>query len=155
GQSPLASLRVRTAGSRNVVRFLSPEEERRLRQSLVDRDRRLIAGRVSSNAWSAARRRPMRPDLPEDSFGDHLTPVVLVAMNTGLRRGELLGLRWEDIDLEREVLVVRAESAKNGKPRYVPLNAEAIEALKKWQRQAPRDDRPFPIADVKTAWASI
>lgn len=155
GQNPLLALKVKVGESRKVVRFLSAEEEYRLRQSLVDRDKRLIAARASGNAWSAARKRPLRPEIPQDGFGDHLTPVVLVAMNTGLRRGELLSLRWSDIDLGMGGLTVRAESAKSGKPRHVPLNSEALRLLTQWRRQASSGEQVFPIADVKTAWRSL
>lgn len=62
--------------------------------------------------------------------------MILVALRTGLRRGELLGLRWEDVDLGRgRIRVVenyvrgQFKAPKNGKPREVPLSAAAREAL--------------------------
>jgi integrase len=49
-------------------------------------------------------------------FGDHLTPAVLLSMNTGLRRGELLKLRWLSIDFGRRLLTVD-DAACAGDPR--------------------------------------
>jgi integrase len=47
-----------------------------------------------------------------------LWPALFTALNTGLRRGELLGLRWQDIDLERDVLHVRQNlTLTRGKPQ--------------------------------------
>jgi integrase len=52
---------------------------------------------------------------------------VIVALNTGLRLGELLGLTWERVDLSRGV--IRLELTKSGRRREVPLNAESYDAL--------------------------
>lgn len=46
--------------------------------------------------------------------GDRLYPTILLEFNTGLRRGELLGLRWQDVDLQAGVLHVRQTLARVG-----------------------------------------
>jgi len=56
-----------------------------------------------------------------------LRAAVILAINTGLRRSELLGLTWDRVDLSRGV--VRLEVTKSGKRREVPLNAESYAAL--------------------------
>jgi len=56
-----------------------------------------------------------------------LHAAVVVAINTGLRRGELLGLTWERVDLSRGV--IRLELTKSGKRREVPLNDDSYRAL--------------------------
>jgi integrase len=53
-------------------------------------------------------------------------PLALAAL-TGCRRGELLSLRWDDVNVERKVMFI-AET-KNGEPKAVPLNLLAIEVL--------------------------
>ena len=56
-----------------------------------------------------------------------LRAAVVVAINTGLRRSELLGLTWDRVDSSRGV--IRLEVTKSGKRREVPLNAESYAAL--------------------------
>jgi integrase len=62
-----------------------------------------------------------------------MTPIVLLALQTGLRFGELTGLRWQDVDLTRRIVTVVAAHAKSGKTRYLPLNDEAVRILKTWR----------------------
>jgi len=50
----------------------------------------------------------------------HLRPIVVVALHTGMRRGEILGLRWRQVDLDRRQL--RVENTKSGKNRLIPIN---------------------------------
>lgn len=59
---------------------------------------------------------------------DHAKPIVIFALHTGLRRGELFNLKWDDIDFERRTLLV--QESKSGKKRYVPLNVTAMNLLK-------------------------
>jgi integrase len=54
--------------------------------------------------------------------------LVLFALTTGMRRGELLGLRWQDIDLERRVAVL--QNTKNGDRRSVPIVPEVAQLLR-------------------------
>ncbi len=109
---------------RPKIRFLEVQEESRLRAALRARDAEMQGTRESANAWRQERQHELLPSLPH--FGDHLTPAVLLSMNTGLRRGELLALRWESIDFSRRNLTVEGGTAKNRQTRYVPLNDEAI-----------------------------
>jgi len=54
-------------------------------------------------------------------------PELDLALNTGLRLGELFGLVWENVNLARRVLTV--PRTKNGETRHVPLNGPELAAL--------------------------
>jgi len=54
-------------------------------------------------------------------------PIVVLALETAMRRSELLSLRWENIDLARQAALL--PDTKNGKPRTVPLSIAAVEVL--------------------------
>jgi len=56
-----------------------------------------------------------------------LRQIIILATSTGLRRGELLGLTWDYVDLDQRILTVA--KSKNGEPRIVPLTKRAIEVL--------------------------
>ncbi|MGY3264583.1 tyrosine-type recombinase/integrase [Lysobacter sp. HA35] len=155
-RNPLMDLRVKASNSRRVVRFLSPSEESRLRRALITRDHQIATARESANRWRRARGKTLLPGITPGAFGDHLTPLVLLAMNTGLRRGELLSLRWSDVEFDARVLTVRPECAKSGRQRFVPLNDEATTVLKKWRSQSIADDaRLFGISEFKGSWANL
>lgn len=65
-----------------------------------------------------------------------LAPLVALALYTGARAGELLSLRWSDIDLQRRFATVHG--TKNGETRSLPLAAPAFEALRGLHRSRRR-----------------
>lgn len=77
----------------------------------------------------------------EESRSAWLKPAVLLALETAMRRGELLALQWEDIDLRQRV--AHLSDTKNGTSRDVPLSTAAVAILKKLPRQI--SGRVFPI----------
>ena len=105
----------------------------------------------------------MRERGSHGAYTDHLAPLVLLALNTGLRRGELFQLRWQDVSIPGRRLTVRGAGAKTGQTRHVPLNSEAVCVLERWQpAEADARDHVFagaspdePLTDVKKAWASL
>lgn len=64
-----------------------------------------------------------------ESRSKYLYPLVLAALTTGARKGELLGLRWADIDLEKKT--ARLHDTKSGKPRVLPLVPNMLDELQK------------------------
>lgn len=155
GHNALLGMRQKAVESRKIVRFLSPAEEARLRTTLAARDRKMAQGRANANAIRVTRNVPTLPDIPVDGFGDHLTPVVLLAMNTGLRRGELLSLQWSDVDLEAKVITIQASNAKNGRQRHLPLNAEALSVMTRWATQTGGQGDVFAPQDIKKGWHAL
>ena len=55
--------------------------------------------------------------------------LIIAALDTACRRGELLALRWADVDLDRKKLTVRAETAKDGDRRVLPVSARLAGVL--------------------------
>jgi len=79
------------------------------RRLVDDEETRLLSGCSQSNAaW--------------------LYPAVVIAIETAMRASELLGLRWENIDLNSRVAVL--PDTKNGTARRVPLSSRAVDAFK-------------------------
>lgn len=147
--------------SPGMVRYLSDDEERRLRNALRERDTLIRARRASANQWRSARDLALLDDLFGKAYADHLEPIVLLTVNTGLRRGELFNLQWRDINVPGRMLTVRGAGAKSGETRHIPLNNEAHDVLKCWQEQSKGDGYVFPAADggrldnVKKAWTGL
>ena len=156
---PIASVKRVRVDSNPASRFLSEDEHVRLLTSLDEGEKRLRAQRNSANAWRRRRDYPLLPDLSTVMFADHLKPMVIVSLHTGLRRGELFGLEWSDIRLSEGYLTVRGSQAKSFKTRHVPLNEIAKDCLAGWQGQATeREGLVFPgkngkpFDNVNSAW---
>ncbi len=74
----------------------------------------------------------LRRTFGADRMPRYLRPLVLLAVNTGMRMGECLHLRWKHVDLTANVVTVEGTYAKNAKTRHIPLNKEASDALVDW-----------------------
>ncbi len=59
--------------------------------------------------------------------GGWLRSVIILAIETGMRRGEIANLKIEDIDIEKQVAVLH--ETKNGDSRFVPLSLRAVQAI--------------------------
>lgn len=126
---------------RGKVRYLTSDEDVALRGALTGREHNLAQARERFNEW---RQQRGRKRLPVRS-GDHLRPMVLLALHTGMRRGELLSARWRHV--AGAAIEVPATSAKSGQTRYIPLNTEAVQVLKEWrERQTYNDPDDFLFA---------
>lgn len=143
------------------VRYLTDAEQSRLRNALSARETERRASRDRHNAWHAERGSKGHAQWPADGFTDHLAPLVLVALNTGLRRGELFALDWRSVNLPLRILTVEAGNAKSGKTRHVPLNDEAQDVLTRWRRQGNGKGLVFPgaggarMTNVNKSWAGL
>lgn len=89
-----------------------------------------------------------------DKASSAIRPVLVVALNTGMRKSEILSLRWENADLLKGYILI--EDSKSGRSRKIPMNGQILEAL-----GGLRQERDFVFAnagtgnhvqDVKTAF---
>lgn len=162
-EHPFAAVRPLKTDKGGIVRYLSEVEEAALRTALVGRETKLRKARESFNAWRKARHQNVLP-IRAAEYVDHIRPLALVALNTGLRRGELFNLTWRDVDLAGRMVTVQGGGAKSGHTRRVPLNAEASDVLGAWKRQAEdagATAHVFPSAEgkrldnVNKGWRSV
>jgi integrase len=139
---------------RGKVRFLDQAEETRLRQALKARDEAMRNRRTVANNRRQTRHERILPPLTH--FGDHLTPAVLLSMNTGLRRGELVKLRCSSVDSNRQLLTVEGPNAKNRQTWHVELNEEAVHVLQLWREQSETGARVFGVTTgFQSAWEKV
>ena len=81
-----------------------------------------------------------------------LKAIILLAIDGGLRKGEILKLEWDDFDFANDQVRVLGTNTKTERPRYAPLSARAKSELEALRPVHP--ERPFPFADFKRSWAT-
>ncbi len=76
-------------------------------------------------------------------------------------QGEILGLEWSHVNLEKEFLTVISDNSKSGKGRHISLNRVAKSALVNWLNDTNNQGYVFkgigeqPIKDIKKAWSNL
>jgi integrase len=90
---------------------------------------------------------------------DYLRAMVIISLNTGVRRGALFALLWEDVDMERRILTLRGEEAKNSKINHVPINGPAFQAFKSLPRTSslvfPSPKTGNQIDNCRHSWKTL
>jgi len=74
------------------------------------------------------------------TLNPHIWAIIVFALETGMRRGEILGLTWDNISLEQQLAYLPL--TKNGTSREVPLSTKAVDVLR---GQRSRQDTPTPF----------
>src|SRR3990167_6695145 len=101
--------------------------------------------------------RPRLLEACKQSDSEYLYTAVVLALSTGGRRMEILGLRWKDVDLTRGAIILH--ETKNGERRILPLAGHALELMKELSKIRnvncdlvfPGKDLKKPV-DVRTPW---
>jgi len=132
---PLKDFKLLKSDRNIMIRYLSKEEEIRLRTALDTREKNIRQQRDSGNEWREDREYNLLPDLKNLYFVDYLKPMVIISLNTGIRQGELFGLTWEMVNFDKKLLILSGNITKSGKSRHIPLNNEAYENLYNWYLQ--------------------
>jgi integrase len=106
-------------GSETLIKRLR-EDNRRRRRISEDEEARLLA-----------------------AASPHLRSMIVVALDTGMRRGEMLALRFADIDWNHGLITLRGETTKSKKTRLVPISTQRLKAVLEWLRlDADREKKP-------------
>jgi len=135
-----ATIRRQLSPVRHLLRIASEEWNLPLTQNPLERlrihgvdqrrNRRLRSSELAALLSEAANTR-----------NKYVRPIILIALETGMRRGEILSLKQSDVSFERQIL--RIETSKNGYEREIPLTRAAMSLLRPLARQ---DDKVvFPI----------
>lgn len=92
----------------------------------------------------------------KDSRNPLLYPAVVLALSTGARQGEVMNLRWPQVDFTRRTILLRDGETKNGAGRVLPMTGEAFDLLRDRAKVRDlKDDRVFPVGAETVAFGSI
>jgi integrase len=80
----------------------------------------------------------------------HLRPIIIAALDTGCRLGELLKMRWKDIDFETEIITIQAFNTKTMRERQISLTIRFKDELEKLWKASNKDsdELVFGISSV-------
>jgi len=106
--------------------ILFKEDENRVRYLTEDEIKRLMA---ILEEKPKERKNPKAEDVPKKINPCYLKNIVMAALLTGLRRGDILNLKWADVDMEKGILFFN-EQKKRNKRRVKVLNSDMIQLLK-------------------------
>lgn len=145
--SGLFSLHVKTGLlDKNPVRYVrtsaTREDTKQIRQLSLEEESRLRAALSSRESWYQT--------------------LIIAALHTGLRRGELYQLKWTDVEFTKAEVTVRGDIAKSKRTRVVPLSTELRHRLEKLHANAPISPLVFPspatkgqINTLKRSWQRL
>jgi integrase len=88
----------------------------------------------------------------------HIRPIVICALDTAMRKGEILKLRWRDVGFDSRKITVIAMNAKTAKPREIGITARLYAELERLWQISPLDPDGLVFgikSDFKKAWESV
>lgn len=83
----------------------------------------------------------------------YLQPIIMTALHTGMRRGEIFGLRWSQVDLTKRVIQVK--QTKSGKDRLIPINGTLFEVLAGLKASDGTSDYVFPNPETGKPYTEV
>ncbi|MCX6901885.1 MAG: site-specific integrase, partial [Verrucomicrobia bacterium] len=96
-----------------------------------------------------------------DALPPEIRPVLTFAYYTGCRKGEILALHWDQVDLDQRAIRLEPGTTKNDEPRVIPLTTDLLAVLRKQQKLRDRECPQSPlvffrdreqILDFRGAW---
>ena len=149
---------------RSLGSLLAEAQERGLVAQNVVRSRRDGRGRAAERRQRGKLKIGVDIPSPDEikrliaHLNDRRRPLLLTAIFTGLRTSELLGLRWQDIDLKKEGLHVRQRADRYGVigrlksaagERTVPLPPFLVNTLREWKLACPKGERDLAFPNIR------
>ncbi|MDE3073843.1 MAG: tyrosine-type recombinase/integrase [Chloroflexota bacterium] len=172
GSMPIGTIRRHTADEYRKWRHL----QRKLTDTTINRDLECLRhilfwaldeGLLPANPVARVRmvreRRKRRSvmSLEEEArvlqvASKHLRPIVIAALDSGMRRGELLTERWEDVDFARRLLYVTHSKTAEGEAREIPLTGRLFDLL--WESRENEGliftYKGKPISKIRRSWGT-
>ncbi|MCD9187270.1 MAG: site-specific integrase [Pyrinomonadaceae bacterium] len=130
------------------TRLLTREEENRLLNSCQG-ERQITYERTKKNNPNEVEE--IEATISVDN--PHLKGMILLALDSGMRRGEILKLRWQDIDFDNNVINIIGTHTKTERPRIAPLTQRSKVELEKL-KEISKGENPFPYVDIKRSFAT-
>lgn len=136
---------ISTASETARVRILTRDEEEAILSACGERERVYERNGKRLTARDGGGRRL------------YLRPLVVAALDTAMRKGELLKLRWRDVDLEGGVIYVQAGNTKTLRERVTPVTVRLrAELARLWEASAKDPEAlVFGVSDIKGPWRCV
>ena len=131
-------------------------EMERTRLLAADEEMRLIAACQGEREVEYTRIRHGKEEkikAVHDVDNPHLKAIILLAIDSGMRRGEILKLRWRDFDFENNIIRIIGTHTKTERERIAPLSQRVKDELENIRKFTP-GEKPFPFADFKRSFAT-
>lgn len=135
-----------------IVRYLSKAEEERLFSAINSRNEQRLTERERTIAHRHARGLIAPNSLEQCAFSDHVTPLIILFKETGIRPGTIMNSIWNDIDFESRFFRIRKSIDKKARANFVPLNDLAINVLKEWRKHHIHENCRRYISQRSKAW---
>jgi integrase len=84
----------------------------------------------------------------------HIRPLIIAGIDTGMRLGELLSLQWGDVDLDEGQINLRAIVTKTNEARSIPISDRLAIELEALRQKYPGRESVFNIVTIQKSWGS-
>lgn len=134
-------------------------EIERTRLLSKDEETRLLENCQGERTVTYERKKRGKPNETEEITATvsvdnpHLKAMIILALDSGMRRGEIFKLRWQDIDFENNQIRIVGTHTKTERERIAPLSNRVKDELENL-RKITTGENPFPTIDIKRSFAT-
>ncbi|MBS1796794.1 MAG: site-specific integrase [Acidobacteria bacterium] len=134
-------------------------EIERTRLLTLDEEMRLLAACQGEREVTYKRKKRGNPNELEEIKAVHnvdnplLKGMIILAIDSGMRRGEIFKLRWQDIDFDNNLIRILGTHTKTERERIAPLSQRAKDELENIKTFS-KSENPFPAMDIKRSFAT-